>query len=385
MITPVPPLPRLRPMEAVTALYHGTDAELTDAILSDLSHQVFHGPEVEPAGPAQRLLARLSHRLLQATTRLDRASAAGPVYQNRLLERSGHPYAQALLNSSCQETASLVEGGDPMNGPYLMLAPSVRRHGDRWDQLFFNSVQGKDVQFRFIRETRATYEQARALLESGRPVRLKAVAAGTGLSLILAYDKLIREGVDPASISALITDRDSANTRKTTHLLAKLAVTRGHLFTSGGESGIAARTEDLFAEDTPDTASNDGFDIVTAVGILEYFEGTSSHTTRERLGLPAPEGGLMDTDLAARLSDMTASGGHLIINTYRDHASVRILELFGKRFAFRDRTHLAALLDPHGFKPLKSAGSANIYDVEVFINDPVPSGHGPIIYEEGFS
>lgn len=384
MVTPIPSLPKLSPMEAVSALYHGTDAELTGTILNDLSHQVFHGPEIAPAGRAQRFMARVSHRLLQATTRLESNGASGQVYQNRLLQRSGHPYALALLNSTTQETASLVEGGDPMNGPYLMLAPSVRANGDRWDHLFFNSVQGKDVQFRFIRETRATYEQAKAILESGRPVRLKAVAAGTGLSLILAYHKLIQEGHDPASITALITDRDRANTGKTKHLLHKLASTRGNRFTCNNGYGIAARTEDLFMDSSPEAAGAE-FDIITAVGILEYFEGTSSHTTRERLGLPAPEGGLLDSDLAARLAGMTTAGGQLIINTYRDHASVRILELFGKRFAFRDRTHLAALLGPHGFKPHKSAGSANIYDVEVFINGAVPTLRQSILEEENFT
>ncbi len=384
MITPVPPLPKLRPMEAVSALYQGSDVDLTGAILRDLSHQVFHGPEIEPAGSAQRFMARLSHRLLKATTRLESNGPSGQVYQNRLLERSGHPYARALLNSTTQETASLVEGGDPMNGPYLMLAPSVRENGDRWDHLFFNSVQGKDVQFRFIRETRATYEQAKAMLGSGQPVRLKAVAAGTGLSLILAYDKLIQEGHDPASITALITDRDSANTGKTKHLLQKLANTKGNRFTCNNGYGIAARTEDLF-KDPSSEGTEAEFDIVTAVGILEYFEGTASHTTRERLGLPGAEGGLLDTDLAARLAAMTAAGGHLIINTYRDHASVRILELFGKRFTFRDRTHVTALLDPHGFKPLKSAGSANIYDVEVFINGAVPTLRQSILDEENFT
>jgi hypothetical protein len=371
-------------MEAVSALYQGTDVDLTGSILKDLSQQVFHGPDMEPAGAAQRFMARLSHRLLKATTRIESNGPSGQVYQNRLLQRSGHPYARALLNSTSKETASLVEGGDPMNGPYLMLAPSIRANGDRWDHLFFNSVQGKDVQFRFIRETRATYEQAKAMLESGRPVRLKAVAAGTGLSLILAYDKLMQEGHDPSSITALITDRDSTNTAKTKHLLHKLASTQGNRFTCSNGYGIAARTEDLFRDASPETAPAE-FDIVTAVGILEYFEGTSSHTTRERLGLPAPEGGLLDSDLAARLSGMTAAGGHLIINTYRDHASVRILELFGKRFTFRDRTHLAALLEPHGFKPFKSAGSANIYDVEVYINHAVPTLRQSVLEEENFT
>ena len=350
-------LAHLRPMDAVAALYRGEDAELSEAILTDLSQQVFHGPEAGLAGPAQRFMARLSLRLLQATTRIDHSGPAEVTYRNRLLESSGHPYALSLLNSTTAETANLVEGGDPMNGPYLMLAPGIKANGNRWDRLFFNSVQGKDVQKRFILETRATYEAAKAILQSGRPARIKAVAAGTGLSLILTYDKLIREGCDPASLTAFITDRDAGNTRKTKHLLGKLATTRDHRFTCGNGYGIAARTEDLFRE--PDQEP-DPFDIVTAVGILEYFEGTTTGTTRERLGLPAPPGGFNDTDVAARLAVMACPGGQLIINTYRHHASIRILELFGKRFAFRGRGQLASLLGRHGFQPLQCAGSGNI-------------------------
>ena len=68
------------------------------------------------------------------------------------------------------------------------------------------------MQLRFIWETRATYEAARSRLEKGGVVRLKAVAAGTGLSMILAYDRLIKEGYDPARITVRITDRDKAST-----------------------------------------------------------------------------------------------------------------------------------------------------------------------------
>lgn len=358
----------LRPMDAVAALYRGDDAELAETILADLSDRVFDGPVVEPAGPAPQFMARLSLRLLQATTRIDHTGPAERTYRNRLLERSGHPYALSLLNSTTEATSNLVEGGDPMNGPYLMLGAGIRANGNRWDRLFFNSVQGRDVQRRFILETRATFEAAHSILRSGRPVRVKAVAAGTGLSMILAYDKLIRSGCDPAGITAVITDRDAANTRKTLHLLGQLPTTRRHLLTPGMAYGITALTQDLFDRAaTGDAAGDERFDLVTAVGILEYFEGTVIGTTRERLGLPAPAEGHTDDDLAARLAALTVPGGQVIINTYRSHTCIRILELFGKRFAFRDRPALARLLGRHGFQPVRCAGSGNIYDVEIYV------------------
>ena len=370
---PPPSLPSgLRPMEAVAALYHGEDAELSTAILADLSHRVFEGPLVEPAGPAPQFMARLSLRLLQATTRIDHSGPAERTYRNRLLERSGHPYALSLLNSTTEATSNLVEGGDPMNGPYMMLAPGIRANGNRWDRLFFNSVQGRDVQRRFILETRATYDAALSILQSGRPVRLKAVAAGTGLSLILAYDKLIQSGCDPAGITAFITDRDASNTRKTKHLLSKLPTTREQRYTCNNGYGLAARTEDLFVGASKEDAGTELFDLVTAVGILEYFEGTVTGTTRGRLGLSAPSGGYNDADLAARLAALTQPGGQVIINTYRQHASIRILELFGKRFSYRSRKEVAALLGRHGLQHVRCAGSGNIYDVEIFHKKPSP-------------
>ena len=370
MRPPLPPLPKLRPMDAVAALYSGKDAALTESILSHLSHSVFHGPEVPSPGPAQLLLSRLSYRLLRATTRTH-FSAGGIRYGNRLLERSGHPYAKALLNSTTEATANLVEGGDPMNGPYLMLAPAIRAQGDRWDHRFFNSVQARDVQVRFILETRATVTAAQSVLASGRAVRLKAVAAGTGLSLIMAYDRLIQEGADPRRITALITDRDPANTGKTKHLLATLPSTRDHRFTCSNNYGIAARTEDVFAKPAAADREDDQADILTAIGILEYFEGHTTATTRERLGLSATPGSFTAHHLAARLAAMTLPGSQLILNTYREHSSVRILELFGKRFAYRGREQITALLQPHGFEPSHCAGSANIYDVEVFKKMPI--------------
>jgi len=81
-----------------------------------------------------------------------------------------------------------------MNNNYMMIAPEIRMNGGIWDRLFLDSVQGKDVRLRLAWETRATYEAAKQVLDEGQSVRIKGVAAGTGLSLILTYDRLIRNG-----------------------------------------------------------------------------------------------------------------------------------------------------------------------------------------------
>ena len=190
-------LAKLTPMDAVSALYSGQDWALSEAIVGSLSRAVFGEGGIKPAGLVQRAMARASYRhLKRTTTRVDHPESSG--FSNRLLERSGHPYARSLLSASRKEIEALVEGGDPMNGPYMMLAPEIRGAGSGWDRIFFNSVQGRDVQLRFIWETRATYEEAKRRLEQGASVRLKALAAGTGLSMILAWDRLVRDGFDPA-------------------------------------------------------------------------------------------------------------------------------------------------------------------------------------------
>lgn len=357
----------LKPMGAVAALYAPDQHELAEAIVASLSRAIFHETETKPAGKAKIFLGRVSHRVVRWTTRTirleDDFGAEVTLFSNRLIERSGHPYGQALLTPSRSETAALVEGGDPMNGPYMMLAPEIRKNGGLWDRIFFDSIQSKDVQIRFIHETQATYMAAKRVLDRGENVRIKAVAAGTGLSLILAYDKLIRDGYDPTMITAVISDRDSANTEKSNRLLGKLATTRNNLHVPGHGFGISAMTEDVFEEPDPLHAP---YDIITAIGILEYFQGVSHGTTEKRLMLHEPEEPLTATDLAARLSEMTGDRGHLIINTYRDHSCIRILELFGKRFDFRDRGHLRDLLEPLNFRSFHLAGSGHIYDVEVF-------------------
>ena len=357
----------LKPMGAVAALYAPDQHELAEAIVASLSRAIFHETETKPAGKAKIFLGRVSHRVVRWTTRTTRLEddlgAEVTLFSNRLIERSGHPYGHALLTSSRSETAALVEGGDPMNGPYMMLAPEIRKNGGLWDRIFFDSIQSKDVQIRFIHETQATYMAAKRVLDRGESVRIKAVAAGTGLSLILTYDKLIRDGYDPKTITAVISDRDSANTEKSNRLLGKLTTTRNNLHVPGHAFGISAMAEDAFEVPDPLHAP---YDIITAIGILEYFQGVSHGTTEKRLMLHEPEEPLTAHDLTARLSEMTGDRGHLIINTYRDHSCIRILELFGKRFDFRDRGHLRDLLEPLNFRSFHLAGSGHIYDVEVF-------------------
>ena len=356
-------------MDAVTALYAEDQHDLTEAIVASLSRAIFHGNDTKPANKGKILIGHVSHRIVRWTTRAVPSGDddAPTLYRNSLFERSGHPYARALLTSSRSATVALVEGGDPMNVPYMMLSPEIRKNAGLWDRIFFESVQSKDVQLRFMLETQATNNAARRVLDRGESVRIKAVAAGTGLSLILAYDKLIRDGTDPHSIIAVITDRDSANTAKSNRLLAKLASTRNTHNVPGHAYGIFAMTEDVFDRPDPLTVPlHAPYNIVTAIGILEYFQGGSHRTTEQKLMLHEPEEPVTARDFAARLAAVTSHGGSLIINTYRDHSCIRILELFGKRFDFRDRGHLRDLLAPLNFRPLHLAGSGHIYDVEVF-------------------
>jgi hypothetical protein len=365
------PALKLRPMEAVAALYSEGDSDLAEAVLSSLSRAVFDHAEPPMANLMKRLLARANYRLLKRTTlRVEQDGKAQ--YRNRLLERSKHPYAHALLATSSKETEALVEGGDPMNGPYMMIAPEIRRNGNLWDKLFFNSVQGRDVQLRFIWETKATYEEARKRLEQGLPFRMKALAAGTGLSMILAYDRLIRAGYDPAKISVSLTDRDPTNTAKSLRLLGKLAAFRGWRVEAKAAGGVYAHTEDIF-QGGSETDSLDKQDLVTAIGILEYLQGSTLDTTERRHGLYEPEEDATGRHLAARLCTMTRQDGSLIVNTYRPHSSTRILELFGKRFDYRDLQHMTALMAGTQFGPPSVVGSGLIYDVKLFKKSPSPT------------
>jgi len=63
---------------------------------------------------------------------------------------------------------------------------------------------------------------------------------------------------------------------------------------------------------------------------------------------------------------MTTERASLIINTCRDDACTRILELFGRKFVYRNRENLRALLTTMNFRPARLMGSGNIYDFEIY-------------------
>ncbi len=361
----------LSPMAAVAALYSKDQPKLAAAIFDGLSRAIFDGCDIKPASRIKSHLSRISHRVLSWTTRRsdheDHAGNRTTRFNNTILEASGHPYADALLTSSHSGVTALVEGGDPMNGPYMLIVPEIRKNCGLWDKLLLNSVQGRDVQCRLIWETRATYEMARQILQAGNPVRMKAVAAGTGLSMILVFHRLIRDGFRPDQITALITDRDPASMAKANRLLDALAAGPAGEATPPWRSRINAAAEDLFSDAA---SAESGYDIVTAIGILEYFQGHAYTSTEHQLELEITEDPTTAHHLVEKLAAMTRSGGHLIINTYKSDPSTRILELFGKRFDYRHRENLRTLLASEGFLPLLLVGEGNIYDVKVYIKDP---------------
>ena len=368
----------ITPMAAANALYSEGSDDIAEAIVASLSRQVFDEQFPAPASRLRRRLAGAVFQLLKRTTSVDpRTGHDGEefvAYRNFILEKSGHPYALTLLEPSGAASASFVEGGDPMNAPYMMISPEISQNARGWDRILLDSVQGKDVQLRFMWETRATHEVAQRHLDRGEPVRLKAAAAGTGLSLILVYDRLIREGYDPELITATVTDRDALNVAKANRLMSKLASTRDHLRKDHKSRGISARVEDLLLvspsaglEDAVTVEADGPHHVVTLVGILEYFHGYTCATTEEHLGEESPEeASAHAADLVRRIGEMTADAGTLIANTYRLEIGARILEVFGKRMRYRTRENLHALADAGGFVPRSNAGSGNIYDVEVF-------------------
>lgn len=349
------------PMEAVARLYGPGDADGARAIVASLSSGVFDAPVPHPSGLVRRGLARLVWRLMQATTRAEtRRGADGRevvAFRNRILERSGHPYAATLLEPSRADTQDFVEGGDPMNAIYMMLCPEIRRGAGTWDHIMLDSVQARDVQLRFVWETRICRELAAARLARGEPVRLKAVAAGAGLSMVLVLERLLREGYDPALIAATISDREAANVAKTERLLGKLEATRP-LLDSGG---VRTLTEDLLApkDDRPN-------DVVTVMGILEYFPGHTFTTTERHLGQPEPSGPPQAEELVRNVAAMTSPGGSLVTNTFRLIGAVRIMEVFGKKFRYRGRPEMERLLSTAGFLPAGRHHSGSVFDVEVF-------------------
>lgn len=348
-------------MEAVAALFGEGREETARAVVDSLAASVFDAAPPRPSNLVRRGLARLVWRLMQATTRTEiRPGPDGQevvIFRNRILERSGHPYATTLLEPSRADTQGFVEGGDPMNALYMMLSPEIRGRAGLWDHIMLDSVQARDVQLRFVWESRCSYDLAAARLARGEAVRLKAVAAGAGLSMVLVLDRLLREGGDPALISAVIADREAANVAKAARLLGKLAATRPLLESDRVQTVV----EDLLAP-----AHDRPADVITAMGILEYFPGHTFTTTERHLGHPEPAGPPHAEDLVRNLAAMTAPGGSLVTNTFRLISAVRIMEVFGKKFRYRGRSEMQRLLATSGFVPAGRHHSGHVFDVEVF-------------------
>jgi hypothetical protein len=360
----------LSPVQAMTALYGDGHEEVSRELVDGLSWQIFEGPERLPLAGLRRAMTGFVFWLMNKTTRPEvRVSAEGAEvvsYRNRILESTGHPYTTTLLQPTRRETAFLVEGGDPMNAIYMLLSPEVHRNAGLWDRLLLDSVPSRDVQVRFAWETRLTHELASRRLKQGESVRIKAFAGGTGLSVILVCDRLLRDGHDPKRIRAVISDRDPSHSKKTMQLIEKLPRLRELIDVSGdAEFGLFAKAEDIF-QPSPDRDQERPYHVVTAVGILEYFPGHTDTTTEERLGEPLPSGQPEASDLLRAVAKEMAPGGHLIVNTHRESAATRILEVFGKRFRYRKPEHLRTLAAASGFNSVGTRFSGNVYDVEVF-------------------
>ena len=337
------------PMDAVNSLYAEGDEELSAAIIASLSAQVFADANPAPSSSLRKVLAMGVLRLLKRTTRKKVGPGGNTTYSNRILERSKHPYALTLLGAPEGKSQTFVEGGDPMNAPYMMISPEIREHAGRWDRLLLSSMHGRDVQLRFIYEARSIYSAAKTKLEAGQPVGIKAAAAGTGLCLILVIDRLIRDGYDPALIKATISDRDPSNVTKAERLVEKLPTTRGNL---------SCVTEDLLS---PDGKTDENIDVMTLVGILEYFCGHTCTTTE---GTPGDE--TEAPALVAGAIKALRPGGVLIANSYKPERGGRIIEVFGKTLRFRTKNDLHALMASVDLKPQRSAGHGHVYDVELY-------------------
>ncbi len=357
-------------MDAVIALYGKGDDETARAIITSLGRRVFDDHPPRPSNIIRRGLGLFAFRLMERTTHTH--TRTGPdghpvvFYSNKILENSGHPYVSTLLEPSRADTSFFVEGGDPMNALYMMLVPEIRANACKWDHIMLDSVQARDCQWRFVWETRMTHALAARRLKVGEPVRLKAAAAGTGLSMIVVLDRLLSEGHDPGLITAVITDREGANVEKALRLLEKMPATHPHIaLHANAPSGIFLHVEDLL-HPTTKTKHETPFDVLTLVGLLEYFPGFTFTTTEEHLGLPEPEGPPSAADLVRNIGAMTAEGGFLVVNTFRLKSAIRTMEVFGKRFRYRRREEMQELLAAGGFYTTGQCVSANIFDVEIY-------------------
>jgi hypothetical protein len=157
-------------MEALGVLYGDGQEVASRALVDGLIGRVFDSPQREPLTGIRRMLTGFAFWSMDKTTRKEILTGPGgretTIYHNRILERSGHPYVATLLRPG-DTTVSLVEGGDPMNAIYMMLCPEVERKARLWDRLLLDSVPSRDVQVRFVWETRLTHELASRRLNRG--------------------------------------------------------------------------------------------------------------------------------------------------------------------------------------------------------------------------
>src|SRR5262249_47335167 len=109
------------------------------------------------------------------------------------------------------------------------------------------------------------------------------------------------------------------------------------------------------------------YHVVTAVGVFHYLPGFTCQTTERSLRFPQPEEGVQAEHPAPPLGPKIAADGGLIVNTYPPPARTPLLELFGRRFDYRHRENLSALLATAGFGVPRLVGSGHIYDVEVYV------------------
>jgi hypothetical protein len=73
------------------------------------------------------------------------------------------------------------------------------------------------------------------------------------------------------------------------------------------------------------------------------------------------------TETPKHLFSLAHRSGHRLLQRLSPQKQIpSSLELFGKRFNFRDRGHLRDLHAPLNFQQFHLAGSGHIYDVEVF-------------------
>jgi len=192
---------KITPMQAVSALYGEGNVDLARAVAASLSRRVFEDKPPQPSNLVRRALGRMVFRLMKRTTREE--PRPGPdgrevvFYRNRILENSDHPYARTLLEPSRADTANFVEGGDPMNAVYMMLSPEVRSHAGLWDNIILDSVQARDVQWRFVWETRLVHKLAVKRLREGKPAAPQGRGGGHGTEHGFAPGETAGRGTRP--------------------------------------------------------------------------------------------------------------------------------------------------------------------------------------------